>query len=156
MSLFDLEKQPTASGLDLICHTTPYHTIPHHTTPHAIPGSGPGGQKICLNLFCTAQSCGVVWCGMVVCGVVWHVVWYGGMVVWHVVWYGVVWYGVVWCGVVWTLGQAVGFRPGSLWSERSERPIKSAGSLENSISHGQIGNTTSESLVLVCDCSEMR
>ena len=41
-----------------------------------------------------AQSCGVVWCGMVVCGVVWHVVWYGGMVVWHVVWYGVVWYGV--------------------------------------------------------------
>ena len=48
-----------------------------------------------------AQSCGVVWCGMVVCGVVWHVVWYGGMVVWHVVWYGVVWYGVVWCGMVW-------------------------------------------------------
>ena len=35
-----------------------------------------------------------------VCGVVWHVVWYGGMVVWwyggmvvwHLVWYGVVWY----------------------------------------------------------------
>ena len=60
-------------------------------------GSGPGGQKICWNLFCTAQSCGVVWCGMVVCGVVWHVVWYGGMVVWHVVWYGVVWCGMVWC-----------------------------------------------------------
>ena len=38
---------------------------------------------------------------MVVCGVVWHVVWYGGVVVWHVVWCGIVWYGVVWYGMVW-------------------------------------------------------
>ena len=37
---------------------------------------------------------------MVVCGVVWHVVWYGGMVVWHVVWYGVAWCGMVWFGMV--------------------------------------------------------
>ena len=56
------------------------------------PEPRPGRKRFAGIYF--AQSYGVVWCGMVVCGVVWHVVWYGGMVVWHVVWYGVVWCGV--------------------------------------------------------------